>query len=110
MYNTKNKNKSVTESWHLYQKGIEYELASVPMVYSGRYVAENSELDGICKVLIGKEHKNVIGVHMIGSYASEMIVSACMMIEMKMRVDDVKEIIFPHPTVSEIIREGIFKL
>jgi len=91
-------------------KGIEYDLANVPMVYSGRYVAENSELDGICKVLIDKKHKNVIGVHMVGSYASEMIVSACMMIELQMRVDDVKKIIFPHPTVSEIMREAIWKL
>ena len=91
-------------------KGIEYDMAKVPMVYSGRYLAENSELDGICKVLVDKKHKSVIGVHIIGSYASEMIVSACMMIELKMRVDDVKEIIFPHPTVSEIMREAMFKM
>jgi dihydrolipoamide dehydrogenase len=90
--------------------GIEYDLANVPMVYSGRYVAENSELDGICKVLIDRKHKSIIGVHILGSYASEMIVSACMMIELKMRVDDVKEIIFPHPTVSEIMREAMFKM
>jgi dihydrolipoamide dehydrogenase len=91
-------------------KGIEYDMTKVPMVYSGRYVAENTELNGICKVLVNRKHKNIIGVHMLGSYASEMIVSACMMIELSMRVDDVKEIIFPHPTVSEIMREAMFKL
>jgi len=90
-------------------KGIEFEVVKLPMMYSGRYVAENSVTDGICKVLINKKHKNIIGVHMIGSYASEMIIGACIMIEMQMRVDDVKEIIFPHPTVSEIMREAIFK-
>jgi len=92
------------------EKGIEYEVAKVPMMYSGRYVAENSITDGICKVLVDKKNRTVIGVHMIGGYVSEMIVSACMMIEMQMRVEDVQEIIFPHPTVSEIMREAVFKL
>ena len=92
------------------EKGIEYDAAKVPMMYSGRYVAENSVTDGICKVLVNKKNRTVIGVHMIGSYVSEMIVSACMMIEMQMRVEDVQEIIFPHPTVCEMIREAVFKL
>jgi dihydrolipoamide dehydrogenase len=91
-------------------KGLEVESVTVPMMYSGRYVAENSVTDGICKVIIEKKHKTIIGVHMIGSYASEMILSAGIMIELKMRVDDVKELIFPHPTVCEVIREAVFKL
>ena len=92
------------------EKGMEYEIASVPMAYSGRCVAENSMTDGICKVLVNKKDRSVIGMHMIGSYVSEMIASACIMIEMQMRVEDVREIIFPHPTVSEIIREVAFML
>ncbi len=92
------------------EKGIEFDVANVSMMYSGRYVAENTDTDGICKVLVDKKHRKVIGVHMIGSYASEMIYGAGIMIETEMRVDDIKEIVFPHPTVSEIIREGIFKL
>ncbi len=90
-------------------KGIDYEVASVSMMYSGRYVAENDGGDGICKVLIEKKSRRMIGCHMIGSYASEIIVSAGMMIETQMRVKDIKEIVFPHPTVCEIIREAIFK-
>lgn len=92
------------------EKGIDCISARVPMAYSGRYVAENSVTDGICKVVADRKHGNIIGVHMIGSYCSEIILSACTMIEMQMRVDDVKEIVFPHPTVSEIIREAVFKL
>ena len=91
-------------------KGIECQSVTVPMVYSGRYLAENSVTDGICKVIIDKNHRNIIGVHMIGSYASEIVLSACTMIEMQMRIDDVKEVIFPHPTVSEMIREAVFRL
>lgn len=91
------------------QKGIEYEVSKISMMYSGRYVAENENGDGICKILIDKKYRKVIGVHMIGSYASEIIYGAGLMIETEMRVEDIKELVFPHPTVCEIIREGIFQ-
>lgn len=91
------------------QKGIEFEVAKVSMRYSGRYVAENEGGDGICKVLINKKYRNVIGVHMIGNYSSEIIYGAGLMIEAEMRVKDIKELVFPHPTVSEVIRECIFQ-
>jgi dihydrolipoamide dehydrogenase len=92
------------------QKGIDFEVAKISMMYSGRYVAENEGGNGICKVLVDKKHRKLIGVHMIGNYSSEIIYGAGMMIETEMRVNDIKELVFPHPTVSEIIREAIFEL
>ncbi|MBR3576840.1 MAG: NAD(P)/FAD-dependent oxidoreductase, partial [Clostridia bacterium] len=92
------------------EAGIDYEVANLTMNYSGRYVAENEGGNGICKVLVDKKHRNLIGAHMIGSYASEIIFGAGIMIETQMRVEDIKEIIFPHPTVCEILREGIFQI
>ncbi|HHW00840.1 MAG TPA: dihydrolipoyl dehydrogenase [Clostridiaceae bacterium] len=92
------------------KKGIDYEVANLSMRYSGRYLAENEGGDGICKVLIDKKYRKVIGVHMIGNYSSEIIYGAGLMIETEMRVDDIKELVFPHPTVCEVIREGIFAL
>jgi len=91
-------------------RGIDFAAVTVPMVYSGRYIAENTVTDGICKVVIDKKQRNIIGVHLYGSYASEIILSACMMIEMEMRIEDVQKVIFPHPTVSEMIREAVFRL
>ena len=90
-------------------QGIDYECKKLSMRYSGRFVAENEGGDGICKILVDKKHRNVIGVHMIGNYSSEIIWGAAQMIELELRVKDVKEIIFPHPTVSEIIRETIWE-
>lgn len=90
-------------------KGIEYEVAKLSMMYSGRYAAENEGGDGICKVLIDKNFRKLIGVHMIGSYSSEIIYGAALMIETEMRIDDIKELVFPHPTVCEIIRESMFE-
>mgnify|MGYP000954786447 CR=1 FL=1 len=91
------------------EAGIPYEVKKLSMRYAGRFVAENEGEDGLCKVLVHQKHRNVIGVHMIGGYASEIIWGAAAMIEGELRVQDAKEIIFPHPTVSEIIREVIWE-
>ncbi len=92
------------------EKGMDYILSTVSMRYSGRYVAENEGGDGICKLLADKNTRRIIGVHMIGNYSSEIIYGAGLLIEMEMRIEDVKELVFPHPTVSEIIREAVFAL
>ncbi|WP_343029971.1 dihydrolipoyl dehydrogenase [Alkalibaculum sporogenes] len=89
-------------------KGISFEIKKISMNYSGRYMAENEGGDGIAKVLIDKKYKKIIGVQIIGSYASEIIYGAGIMVETEMLVKDLQEIVFPHPTVSEIIREAIF--
>ena len=92
------------------EKGLDAKTLSLTLKYSGRYVAENEGGDGIVKLIIDREHRSVIGVHMIGNYASEIIYGAAMMVEKKMRVDNIKKFVFPHPSVCEVIREGIFQI
>ena len=89
-------------------KGLDAKVESFTLRYSGRYVAENEGGDGIVKIIIDKAHRRVLGVHMIGTYASEIIYGAAMMVEKQMRVEDVRNFVFPHPTVCEVIREGMF--
>ena len=91
------------------QKGRDYEVQSLSMRYSGRFVAENEGGDGLCKIIIDKKKRNILGIHMIGAYAGEMIWGAAQMIEMQLRVTDARQIIFPHPTVSEVIRETLWE-
>lgn len=91
------------------EKGIDYEVAKLSMRYSGRFVAENEGADGLCKVIIDKKRRNILGVHLIGAYSGEIIWGAAEMIEMQLRVQDARQIIFPHPTVSEIIREVLWE-
>lgn len=90
-------------------KGLDYEVQKLSMRYSGRFVAENEGGDGLCKVIIDKKRRTVIGVHLLGSYAGEIIWGAAEMIELQLRVTDARQIIFPHPTVSEIIRETLWE-
>ena len=91
------------------EKGIDYEVKKLPMVYAGRFVAENEGMEGLCKVIVDKKRRTVLGVHLIGTYTGEMIWGAAEMIEMQLRVTDARQIIFPHPTVSEIIRETLWE-
>ena len=91
------------------EKGIAYKVAKLPMAYAGRFVAENEGGSGVCKVLIGEKYGEVLGVHMLGNPSSEMIYGACIAIENEMTLDEMKEVVFPHPTVSEIFKEVIFE-
>ena len=90
------------------EKGLDVDVQSVTLKYSGRYIAENEHGYGILKVITDKKHKNIVGLHMIGSYASEIIYGAAMMVETEMRVEDIQKLVFPHPTVCEVIRESMF--
>ena len=90
-------------------KGIAYKVAKLSMAYAGRFVAENEGGVGLCKVLVGTRYGEVIGVHMLGNPSSEMIYGACLAIEQEMTLEEMKEVVFPHPTVSEIFKEVIFE-
>ena len=92
------------------KKGLDYTVLKLPMAYSGRFVAENERGEGLCKVIVGKQYHEVLGVHMLGNPCSEMIHSACVAIEQEMTVEQLKEVVFPHPTVSEILKETVFTL
>ncbi len=90
------------------KQGIAYRVAKLPMAYAGRFVAENEGGTGLCKVLVGEQYGEVLGVHMLGNPCSEMIYGACMAIEQEMTLEAMQEVVFPHPTVSEIFKETIF--
>jgi len=89
---------------------IAYKVAKLPMAFSGRFVAENEGGNGLCKVLVGEKYHEVLGVHLLGNTSSEMICAACMAIEQELTLKEMQEIVFPHPTVSEIMKETSFSL
>ena len=89
------------------KEGVEYTLRKLPMTYAGRFVAENEGQTGLCKILVSREDK-VLGVHMLGNPSSEFICAACMAITNELTIQQLKRTIFPHPTVCEILKEGVF--
>ena len=84
--------------------GVAYEVHQLPMAYSGRFVAENEGVNGVCKVLTNAQGV-IQGVHLLGNPASELIVLAGLAIEDGRTLEDWKRYVFPHPTVGEIFRE-----
>jgi len=92
-------------------KGIPVIKANLPMKMSGRFLAENSFNDpGAVKVIADARNRRVLGVHAVGSYAPEFIWGASALIEQEFRIDDVRELIFPHPTVSELIKNAVWEI
>lgn len=91
------------------EAGLDAKEIKIPMAYSGRYVAETEQGVGFVKLVVDSG-KKLLGVHMVGSYASELILSAAIMLGSKMTVEKMKKIVFPHPTVGEVLREGIFQI
>ena len=90
------------------EKGINYKQIKLPMQYAGRYVAENEGGNGVCKLLVDLDTNKLIGAHILANTSSEFIYGVAVMIECELNLDQIKKVIFPHPTTAEIIREGLF--
>ena len=89
--------------------GIPYAKAMVPMGVAGRFLIENEKGSGFVKVLTGSPHGVILGVHAMGDSSSEFIVAAAALIETELLASHAAEIVFPHPTVSEALREAILQ-
>jgi len=64
------------------------------------------ETEGFVKIIADKKTTRVLGMHIIGPHASEIITTGVLMIQKKMRLQEVAETIFAHPTLSEAIKEA----
>ena len=86
--------------------GVDYQVKKIPMAFSGRFVAENEMGNGVCKLLLATDG-TVIGAHLLGNPASELIVIAGIAIEQGMKAEELTRFVFPHPTVGEILKEAL---
>ena len=60
---------------------------------------------GFCKVVMEAETNRLLGVHMVGGACSEMIFGAAALLETELREQEIEEIVFPHPTTSEVMKD-----
>lgn len=89
------------------RRGLQVLSVSVPLKVAGRFAAENGfAAPGTVKLLADPAAHRILGVHIVGSYASEMIWGASILLEQEMTIEDLRQLVFPHPTVSEGIREA----
>ena len=90
--------------------GMNVKEVKLPMSYAGRYLAENEGGKGFIKLIVDTDRNRLVGCHMVGSYASEIIMTATMMVDTEMTPARLQKLVFPHPTVAEMIREAIFHI
>jgi len=91
----------------LIASNTKYHVYKLPMTFSGRFMAENELFNGLFK-LITNEEDQIIGCHILGNPASELIVIAGIAIEKGYTLDTFKKIVFPHPTVGELFHESLY--
>ncbi|TVQ23005.1 MAG: dihydrolipoyl dehydrogenase [Spirochaetaceae bacterium] len=87
--------------------GYDVVSAQLPASINGRFLAEHPDERGLCKVIADRKTHRILGVHLLGTGVSEIIHSAALMIEHEMRTSDVVDVIYPHPTVSELVYDTV---
>lgn len=93
----------------LIKNGVQYKVMGLPASYAGRFVVENETGNGYFKLLVDPNTHRILGGHMIGNPASEIIVTVGMAMTENLTVEEFKRHIFPHPTVGEIVHEALFE-
>lgn len=91
----------------LQAEGIPYTVKKLPMAFPVVSWQKTNKETGVCKLILA-EDETVIGAHLLGNPASELIVIAGLAIEKGMKAEELKSIVFPHPTVGEIIKEALY--
>jgi len=86
-------------------EGVEYKVGSFPMRALGRSRA-SMDLDGLVKVIADKNTDEILGVHMIGARAADMIAEAVVAMEFRASAEDISRISHAHPTYTEAIKEA----
>jgi len=89
----------------LRQNGVNFKAGTFPFAASGRARAMR-ETDGMVKLLSDAETDRVLGVHIIGSHASELIGQAVLAMEFEASSEDIARTVFAHPTLSEALHEA----
>ncbi len=87
------------------EKGLKYKVGVFPFLASGKATAIG-ETEGFVKLIYGEPHGEVIGAHIIGAEATEMIAEMGLAITAELTKDDIHATIHAHPTLSEAIHEA----
>src|SRR5580698_3786514 len=87
------------------QKGIEVRIGKFPFSVLGRAMAVN-ETDGFFKIVADKKTKEILGIHIVGPEATDLISEGALALEMHAFLEDVGLTIHPHPTLGEGMMEA----
>ena len=89
----------------LKEAGVDYTVGKIPFAAIGKAVAAG-EADGFAKLLYGKPHGELLGAHIIGENATELIAEMGLALDQELTAEDIHATIHAHPTMSEVIHEA----
>jgi dihydrolipoamide dehydrogenase len=87
-------------------QGIDYVVGKFPLMANGKSLIMEAG-DGMFKVIMGKEFKEVLGFHLLGPRATDLIAECALAIDLEATLDEFMETIHAHPTVAEAVREAV---
>lgn len=89
----------------LKEEGVDYKVGKFPFQAIGKAQA-SGETEGFVKLLFGKEHGELLGAHIIGDNATELIAEMGLALELEVTTDEIHDTIHAHPTLAEAIHEA----
>jgi dihydrolipoamide dehydrogenase len=92
------------------REGRPVRVAKLPMAANARFLTDTAGGRGLCKVVVDAETDLLLGVHVLSPSASEQIWGVLPLLEDELRASEIRELILPHPTMSEIIRDALAEL
>ncbi|MEI9897517.1 MAG: FAD-dependent oxidoreductase [Chthoniobacter sp.] len=87
------------------EKGLKYKVGKFPYMALGKARAIG-EPEGFLKLIVGEPHGEILGAHIIGAEATEVIAELGLAITLEATLDEIEETIHAHPTLGEIVREA----
>jgi dihydrolipoamide dehydrogenase len=86
------------------EQGLDYVVGKFPLYANGRSLIMGG--DGMVKLILGKEYKEILGAHILGPRATDLIAECALAIQMEATVDEIIAAIHAHPTIAEAVREA----
>ncbi len=88
------------------EKGLKFRVGKFPFLASGKAHAIG-EADGFVKLLIGEPHGEIVGAHIVGAEATEMIAELGLAMNAELTMEEIEATIHAHPTLSEAVKEAV---
>jgi dihydrolipoamide dehydrogenase len=88
------------------EKGLKFKVGRFPFTASGKARAA-SETAGFVKVLVGEEHGEILGAHVLGATGTDMIATLTLAISAELTDQEILSTVHAHPTFAEAIKEAV---
>ncbi|NFQ66450.1 dihydrolipoyl dehydrogenase [Clostridium sporogenes] len=87
------------------QKGIDYKVGKFPLIYNGKSLIMN-DTEGLIKIIADKKYEEVLGVHILGPRATDLITEAALALRLEATLEEIITTVHAHPTIGEAMKEA----